>query len=434
LFCAYLLVVTGLAGCSGAPPVAIEEGAKRTTPVKTVAVVQQNVQRTTTQPATVHSFYRAEVRAKASGYVKEVKADLGDFVEDGAVLAVIDVPEMTQQRRIIEARITRYESVVERANAGVELANANVRAAEAMLAQSKSQMSQVDASVAAMEAEFTRVQDLVERRSLEARMLDEVRKKRDSERANKEAMASAIQSAEAEVAVAQAKTASAQAEVKTAEAETVIARLQLEEIDVLIAYATLKAPFAGVVTRRTVDPGDLVREGSEVGNGEPLFVISQLEKVRVQIPVPEVDAALVRQGDAVSLSFPAFPAEQPIKATVTRLAGDLDPSTRTMLVEADADNPDRKLIPGMFGQATISLSNTTVANMLPARAIRFRESGEAYVYIVESDQTVTVTPITTGIDNGRAIEVTSGVEPGQQVIDAHLKRFTSGQKVVLLGE
>lgn len=425
------LAAAVVSGCSGGVPSKTDETSKKQVSVKTVAVVQEDVHRTTVQPATVRSYYRAEIRAKAGGYVKEVQADIGDFVEAGATLAVIDVPEMAKQREVIEARITRYQSEEKRAEAGVQLAAANVRAAQAKLAQSKSEMSRADASLAAMEAEFNRTRDLVERQSLESRMLDEVRKKRDSELANKEAMASAINSAQAEVEVAKAKMTSAQADVQAAQAETAIAQRQLEEIDVFLAYATLKAPFAGVVTQRSVDPGDLVREGSEVGKGEPLFVMSQMETVRVQIPVPEADAALVSRGDQVTLVFPSFPKEEPITATVTRLSGDLDPSTRTMLVEADVPNPNRKLIPGMFGQATISISTKTAANMLPARAVRFEDSGKAYVYIVGDDHKVTVTPVTIGIDNGHSIEVTSGVEPGQQVIDAHLKRFTTGQKVAL---
>ncbi len=70
--------------------------------------------------------------------------------------------------------------------------------------------------------------------------------------------------------------------------------------------------------------------------------------------------------------------------------------------------------------------------MLPARAIRFDESGEAYVYVVDDDATVTIASVDTGMDQGHSIEVKSGVVAGQQVIDAHLKRFTSGQRVALV--
>ncbi len=350
----YLMMLLAC-GCSVNVPVAKESESGRVVRVKTVSVVAEEVERTTTQPATIYAFYRAEIRANASGYINQVAADIGDYVKAGDTLAIIDVPEMEKQRLVIEARIARYEAEEKRAEAGVNLATAQVGSAEAKLAQAKSEMSRVEASLAAMEAEFGRTQDLVQRQSLESRMLDEARMRRDSELASKEAMASAINSAEADVRVAEAQKASAEADLLAAEAETLIASRQLDEMDVLLAYATLKAPFDGLITHRSVNPGDLVRSGSEVGHGEPLFVISQLDRVRIHIPVPEADAALVRPGDSITLTFPSFPSEESIAATVTRVTGDLDPSTRTMLVEAELPNPERKLLPGMFGQATITL-------------------------------------------------------------------------------
>jgi HlyD family secretion protein len=421
-----------LCGCSADTPIAKNEAGQQHVAVRTVAVEVEEVERTTTQPATVYPFYRAEMRARASGYISEVKADIGDYVKAGDTLALVAVPEMQKQRQVIQARILRHQAEEKRAEAGISLAEAQVGSAEAKLAQAKSQMSRVEASLAAIQAEFDRTQDLVQRQSLESRMLDEARMKRDSELANKDATASAINSAEAEVKVAEANRAAAEADSQAAQADTSIARSQLEELDVLLAYAVLRAPFDGLVTQRSVDPGDLVREGSEVGHGEPLFVVSQLETVRVHIPVPEAEAALIRRGDAITLTFPSFPSEQSVTASVTRASGDLDPSTRTMLVEAELPNPDRKLLPGMFGQATITLGTKMAANMLPARAVRFDESGGAYVYVVDDEATVTVAKVDMGIDQGHSIEVKSGVTAGQRVIDAHLKRFTTGQKVTLV--
>ncbi len=430
-----VLVLSPLAitsGCSQVQSQTTKKIEQKPVAVKPVSVVQENIQRTSTQPATIHPFYEAEIRARTSGYVKTVNVDIGDVVEAGATLVEIDVPELNKQHEVLEARIIRHRSEEKRAEAGVELARANVQAAEAGAEQARSEMSSVEASLAAAESEFSRTQDLVQRQSLESRVLDEVRKRRDSERARLDAVNSAIRSAQAEVTVANAKLTSAQADVEASKAETSVAERELEQLEVLIGYATIKAPFPGIITRRAVDPGDLVRESSEVGAGEPLFVISQVDKVRVQIPVPEVDAALVNRGDTIELTLPSFAAEAPMTVEVTRLAGSLDPNTRTMLVEAEVANPEGKLLPGMFGQATISLSTKVAANMLPARAVRFSDKGEAYVYALSSDDTVSVIPVTTGLDNGAAIEVRSGVEPGQRVIDAHLKRFTDGQKVTVL--
>ena len=420
-------------GCSRQTPSlgGREQAGVRPVAVRTVLVAEQEIQRTTRQPATVHSFYRAEVRARVNGYVQSVNADIGDVVKQGTPLAVIAVPEKEKQQEVLQAQITRCVSEEERAQAGVELAAADVRSFEARLQQAKSELQKTEASLAAVEAEFQRTEDLVQSQSLQRRVLDEVRKKRDSEIANRAAVAAAITSAEADVAVAKAKLSSSQADLKASQADTKIAQRQLEELDVLVGFATVTAPFDGVVTERSVELGNLV--GAPDGaKGQPLFVVSQISKLRVQIPVPERDAALIRQGDAVSLTFPSFPDEQPIDDVVKRVSGDLDPNTRTMLVEVELENQDNRLLPGMFGQAAITLGAKTAANILPARAVRFSESGEAYVYVLDANDSVTVTPVKTGFDDGALIEVTQGVQSGQRVIDAHLKRFETGQIVALV--
>lgn len=418
-------------GCSS-PAATADLANKKAVPVKAVSVTETPLERATTQPATIHAYYEAELRSKVSGYVQEIRADIGDAVKQGDVLAVIDVPEMEKQRQVIEARIARLEAEEQRASAQVDLAKAGIRAAEAKLNQAESEMSRAEASLAASDAEFSRTEDLVQRQSLQSRMLDEVRKRRDSERANKEAVASGIAAAEAEVGVATAQQKVLAADLESAQAETTIARRELEELDVMIAYTQLQAPFDGIVSERNLEPGDLVRKDSEVSDGKPLYVVSSIDKVRVRVSVPEADAALVSRGDEIRVTFPFFPAEAAVAGTVTRMAGSLDPSTRTMLVEAELENPDHKMLPGMFGEATISLSTKQTAHTLPARAIRFREEGGAYVYVIDDDQRVSVTEVVTGIDDGGTIEITSGLSPGQRVVDAHLKRFTPGQQVEVL--
>ena len=103
-----------------------------------------------------------------------------------------------------------------------------------------------------------------------------------------------------------------------------------------------------------------------------------------------------------------------------------------MLVEAEIPNPDGKLLPGMFGQATITMGTKVAANMLPARAVRFGDKGQAYVYVVDENEMVSIANVTTGFDDGRSIQILSGVTLGQHVVGGHLKRFTTGQKVTRL--
>ncbi|TWU55067.1 efflux RND transporter periplasmic adaptor subunit [Rubripirellula reticaptiva] len=423
------VVLSGFVGCSPSKTVEKKEVSPSVVQVKAVSVTATPIRKSTLQPATIDAYYRAEIRVKAYGFVREINSDLGDFVQTGDVLAVIDVPELAKERSVIEAKIQRLMAEERRSEAGIQLATARVRSAEARLAETKSQMSGAEASLAASEAEFSRTNDLVRRGSLQQRMLDEVRLIRDSEAAQKEAMNASVDSAQAEVAVAQAQVSSAKSDLDAAVAETEITRRELELLEVRFNYATVRSPISGVVTHRGVEMGDLVREQSEVGSGEALFVISQVDKVRVHIPVPESDAPFVQAGDEVKLSFPSFASEKSISASVTRRAGSLDPSTRTMMVEVELPNDEGKLLPGMFGQALISIGKEQAANTLPAQAIRFREDGTAYVYVISSDDAVTVAQVTTGVDDGNQIEVLSGVKSGQRVIGAHLQRFVDGQKV-----
>ena len=412
-----------LCGCSSSKDSPV---ADRVVVVKTVAVRSVEIGQSTTQPATVHAYHRAEIRAQATGYVAEVVADIGDYVKAGATLAVIDVPEMSKQRGVLEARIRQAEAEETRAEAGLKLAESAIEAAKSKAQQVTSDLKGEDALVEAAEAEFRRTNDLVQRQALQGLVLDEVRKKRDSSLASRESAQSAIGSAEAEVQVAVARYMTARADLEAAKAATEVSRQQLAELDVLIGYATIVAPFDGIVSERTVDPGDLVT--AQDATGSPLFVVSHVDRVRIQTPVPEVDAARMNKGDTVTVRFPSFPAES-LTASVTRLSGELHPGTRTMLVEAEVENPDRKLIPGMFGQATIASSKKTAATMLPARAVRFDENGKAYVYVV-NDDTISIAEVETGVDNGKLIEVV-GLDVGQQVVDAHLKRFSDGQQVTV---
>lgn len=426
LFAVWAIAATG---CRPTPVVLKKQSDVNAVTVKTVAVAATDVRRTTSQPASVHAYYRTEIGARVSGFVESLQVDIGDYVKAKATLATIDVPELQMQMKVKQAHVERLTAKESQSQSRVELARAGVRSAEAKVEQARAEMSGSEASLAAAQARFDRTEDLVERQSLQNRMLDEARKNRDSQAAMKESVESMVSAAEADVQVARAELAAAEADFRAAQAETQVARRELDEINVQIDFAILRAPFDGIITERNVEPGDLVRAQSDAGDGEPMFVVSQVTRLRVRVPVPESDAPLVNVGDKISLTFPSFASEEPLTATVTRTSGSLDPSTRTMMVEAEMENPEGKLLPGMFGQATIELSTQVAAHVLPARAIRFDETGMAYVYALSDDDVVKVATVTTGLDDGNLIEVTSGVQPGQRVIDSHLKRFTDGQKV-----
>lgn len=396
--------------------------------VQTVSLQTKDLRYTTTQPATVAPLHKATIRARVAGYIREVKADIGDVVEQGAPLVTIDVPELDAQRAMLQAEIERRRAEERKAEQGVQLAAANVTAAEAGLQQAKAELQSVDASLAAAEAELKRTQDLVERRSVEPRLLDEVRERRDAQVARKAALQSAVTSAQAGIAVAQAQKEAAQAEQLAMQADTVIAERRLDELEVQLQFATITAPFTGVIAVRHAEPGDLVQPDT---NAAALFELIQVDKVRIHVSVPERDAAAINRGDAMRVQFPSFANAEVLEVEVTRTTGQLDPATRMMRVEAEVDNKDGRLLPGMFGQATIELDVRSDVAVLPARAVRFTDTGDAFVYAV-NDSKVQVLPVVTGADDGRTIEIVSGLNDQQTFVDAHRQRFEAGQTVEVL--
>ncbi|MCA9054018.1 MAG: efflux RND transporter periplasmic adaptor subunit, partial [Planctomycetaceae bacterium] len=280
---------------------------------------------------------------------------------------------------------------------------------------------------------FNRVQELVASRSVEGRLLDEARKRLDSAKASKASAESAVVSAEAAVRVAQAKSTAAKALQTTAIAETNVARKQLEEVDELIKYATLTAPFAGVVTERNVDLGDLVRNTQSGAGGAPLFTVAQVDTVRVRVSLPEGDAPWCQAGDRVALQFKSLGGTS-IEGQVARVAKSLESSTRTMLAEIDLPNSDGRLLPGMYGEATIFLEEHADVLTLPASAVRYNETGKAFLYVVGASNAIQIVDITTGLDDGKLIEITGGLDAQTRVVDAMIGRLQPGQKVQIAGK
>jgi RND family efflux transporter MFP subunit len=146
------------------------------------------------------------------------------------------------------------------------------------------------------------------------------------------------------VETGKAKITSAEADLEAAKAET--ARLQA-----LLEYDKVVAPFDGVVTKRLVNPGDLVQAGTSTRT-TPLFTCEELDVVRVLADAPEASVAGIRPGLPAGVELYG-PDGVTIHGTVTRIGTALNPATRTMRVEIDLPNPDEKLVPGMYAQVTL---------------------------------------------------------------------------------
>jgi RND family efflux transporter MFP subunit len=344
-------------------------GVASATSVQTVTPERRDLVRESTQPAIAQAFYSADLGVKVTGYVESVPVDIGDKVKKGQALAVIAAPELKEQRNAIKAEEHELET--------------GVQAAEA--------------SLAAVQSETSRIQDLVKTGSVTNKAGDEARNR--------------LVAAQAEVAAAKARLGTATA--------------RLAEIEAMIAYATITAPFDGVVTFRSLDPGDLVYAATS-GGSEILLRVAQVDKLRVVTHIPERDAVWLDVGDPVQLEFDALPGKV-FSGTIARKSGSLNGSTQRMQAEIDLDNSKGQLLPGLFGRATIGLEKHPGALVLPAGAVRFGQ-GPSHVYVV-SGGTVKHQPVTIGLDQGEWVEILSGLSGGEQIVNGMVGRLADGATV-----
>ena len=358
--------------------------------VKTVSPQKITLRRTSSQPATVRAWHEAELFAKVAGYASKVTADIGDVVKAGQTLMQIDVPEMTKIYEKQQAELSLLEYKREQFQASVGVAQAELEA---------------------LQSEYDRVQTLIKTKAVTQRIGDETKSRYES---------------------AKARLVVAEAEVKSAASSVMVGRKTLEETEVMLQYASLKAPFAGIVTQRSVDPGDLVRNKvSSDGSREPLFTVSKVDVLRVTVPIPERDAVWVKKGDIAEMSFTALPGVT-FKDVVARRSGRLDSKTRTMVVEVDIPNANGRLIPGMYCKVEIIMQEK-LALVVPAEAVRFNLTGDvSIVYVVKDDNSILLVPVKTGIDDGHNIEILSGLSGGEQVVTGMLGRLKDGQVVSVL--
>ena len=398
--------------------------------VEVVTAVQKDVVHTTSQPATVHPFFQADIISKVSGYIEDVFVDIGDAVKAGDPLCQLSVPEMEKQREQINAKQQRLLAELKRAEAAVTVAIARIRSSEAEAEEAASNIQQVEARLVANKAELKRVVGLVERKAVTIANLDEAQASNDVSEAAKISAEAALRSAQAKKEIAVAEREAAEAEVATAQARHAESIKEGEELDAMLQYTTLRAPFDGVVTSRSVDPGDFVT-GISQAHGllrRPLFHVDQQSRLRVRVAIPERDASEVDAGDPVVLRLDAFP-KAPIDAVVTRAAQRLDPSTRTMLAEIEVDNTEGRLLPGMFGCATIIATTSKDAIVLPASALRTDAEGNPYVFLLDEEKRIVKKQIVVGADDGHEIEVVTGLAGTERVVDAFVGSIEEGQIV-----
>lgn len=222
-----------------------------------------------------------------------------------------------------------------------------------------------------------------------------------------------------ETDVAVSGAAARQAAVEAAQAN--VRRLQE-----LQSFERVYAPFDGVVTARNTDIGALIDAGSGSAQPRDLFRISAIGRLRVFVPVPEVYAPAIEDGETAALTLDEYPG-QPFEGHVERNSSSIDPNSRTLNVEVDVNNTSGKLLPGAYVFVHFKLPQARQMVSVPANALLFRAEG-LRVGLVRNGR-VHLQPVTIGKDNGSTLQIATGLSGSDTVILNPADSLAEGQQV-----
>jgi RND family efflux transporter MFP subunit len=352
-----------------------------------VAVVCGNLASSLTVAGQFQPYQQVDLHAKVSGYIRWIKVDIGDRVRQGEVLALLEVPELQNQ---------------------VEGAQAEVRHSQSDITRAQSEVVSAESTYSALHAEYTRLEEASKERPglIAEQELDDARAK--------------DQQAAAQVGVAKASLDAMRQQLG-------VSRATRSRLETMSRYEQIIAPFTGVVTKRYADTGSLIQAGQNNNTQTlPVVQVAESDLLRLRMPVPEGDVPYIQVGGDVRVTVSA--TGHTFTGKIIRFSRALDTNTRTMLTEVDVPNLDLSLDPGMYAETTIQLQQKNDALILPAQAV-VQNGDQSYVLVVDATNHVEKRGVTLGIQTSNRVEITSGLQAGDNVIAAGQTGYQPGEVV-----
>jgi RND family efflux transporter MFP subunit len=265
-----------------------------------------------------------------------------------------------------------------------------------------------ESTYSALHAEYTRLEEASKERPglIAEQELDDARAK--------------DQQAAAQVGVAKASLNSMQEQLG-------VSRASRSRLETMSGYEQIIAPFTGVVTKRYADTGTLIQAGQDNNtNTLPVVQVAQSDLLRLRMPVPESDVPYIQVGGDVQVRVNA--TGHTFTGKIIRFSRALDTNTRTMLTEVDVPNRDLSLSPGMYAETTIQLLQKNDALILPAQAV-VQSGDQSYVLVVDATNHVEKRNVTLGIQTSNRVQITSGLQAGNNVIASGQAGYQPGEAV-----
>jgi RND family efflux transporter MFP subunit len=414
-------IALAFAGCNKRPAAPPAQAAAATAPKITVIKPElRSIHRSVEQPGTVHAFEETALFARLTGFVGSIdddpekknhpphdrRFDRGSRVRKGQVLAELAIPELNQEFRQKEALVKQAEAEVIQAEKGQVAAGAAIAVATESVREAEAGVVRAQALFVRWQSEAERIGGLVKGGLIDSQTRDETQNQlKAADAARNEAIAR-VAAMRAEVKKAEANRDKAAADSDAAKARLEVARANVGEVNARRTYLKIAAPYDGIVTRRSVNTGDLVSTAEKT----PLFVVARIDPVRVVVRAPEADAGFVTPGQEARIAFPSAVGLDAV-GRVARTAWSLEPGSRTLWTEIDLPNPKGTIRPGMYVVARLDM-DFPKAWTVPAAAIG-KLADEPAIYLVESSKAVRAL-VQVGRGDGHFTQVHRYRKPGAE--------------------
>lgn len=449
------VAVVALGRSAQAPPTAREEGAQRpsggtprgapapggrqrSAPAPMVAaghLTATRIPATLDLTATVISLREVRIQSRVSGYLEMVALRPGDAVRAGQVVAVVEHSQLDAQVGQAQQSALAAASAVQSAQAAAAAADAQVvnatagrRRAVADLGNARAAVNKAKAQLTVVQATHARVTSLFQQGFVSQQAVDQATADLQSAQAGVQAAdaqigvaQAAVDQAQAQLRAVQAQQRAAVSQIRTQQAQAASLAAALQNARLAQASATIKAPFSGVVVSRSLDPGAYISPGS----GVPIMTIAELDDIAVIVNMSEASMGTVRRGSTANVTVDAYPGRV-FKGTVGRMAGGVDPDTRTVQVEVDLDNRDHALRPGMYARVQLS-GPPRQAYTVPLSALVII-GGQQFVWVIDQGQ-VSRRAVTIGTTYQSVVEITGGVSPQETIVLRGVEQLREGGPV-----
>ena len=344
---------------------------------------------------------QTDVAPETSGKVAAVGVDIGSFVSKGQMLVKLEDADFKDRILQAQAQLDQQKATLQQ-----NMAKIGLKPGQKFNPENVPEVAAARAALDLAEKNLRRSEKLVESGDIPRATYDLQKSQRDQAAEQYQALIHQAQQNYAAVANSQAAVDAAQTNLSLAKRN--------------LTYTVVPAPMAGYVLERPADVGEYISPQQKVAT------IVSLNPLRVRIDVPEQSIPQVHAGEGVSVTVAAY-TDRSFAGRVARISPSVTPSSRTMTVEADVDNPNAELKPGQFATIRILLPQSASAVLVPQRALR-TISGATYVFVIKNgfaQQRL----VQTGQTEGDLIELKSGIAADEIVATSNVDQLSDGSAV-----